>query len=315
MSWTEFMDTKSFGEGIYRPYADFVGDLATQVDNLLGEEPPFARFAKALVTRDFIFVRGTRTAILCISGSAYRHYPYRACPEWKEFFRIPEEQFIAEHAGIDSAAALVQRADLNAYLVGTLNLVSPVSIGFPAIFIAARESAEWKIRQTAVSAAAQLIVAADRIKYEAHLEMLKPKHIFLSHKSPDKSLVREIAATLRSIGLTPWLDEDNMKAGANLERALRHGFHESCAAVFFVTPRFVDDGYLASEIDYALAEKRAKGDRFSIITLLLPGDDGTFGGVPDLLRTYVWKQIQPIEVVRTVVEALPIQCGEPTWRA
>jgi hypothetical protein len=120
---------------------------------------------------------------------------------------------------------------------------------------------------------------------------------------------------LRSIGLTPWLDEDKMKAGAHLERALRQGFHDSCAAVFFVTPRFVDDGYLASEIDYALAEKRTKGDRFSIITLLLPGDDGTFGEVPDLLRTYVWKQIQPIEIVRTVLEALPIQCGEATWRA
>ena len=294
MSWAEFMETKSFGEGIYRPYADFVGDLATQVDNLLGADPPFARFAKALVARDFVFVRGTRTAIFCLSNSTYRHYPYRACPEWKDFFRIPEEQFIAQHAGIDSKAALVQRADLDAYLVGSLNFVAPLSIGFPAIFIAARESAEWQTRQAAVNAAAQLVVAADRLQYEAHLEMLKPKNIFLSHKSPDKSLVREVAATLRSIGLTPWLDEDQMKAGAHLERALRQGFHDSCAAAFFVTPRFVDDGYLASEIDYALAEKRAKGDRFSIITLLLPGDDGTFGEVPDLLRTYVWKQIQPI---------------------
>lgn len=314
MSWVEFMDTKSFGEGIYRPYADFVGELATHLDNLLGDDPQFARFAKAIATRDFIFVRGTRTAILCISGSAYRHYPYRACPEWKDFFRIPEEQFIAEHAGIDSTAAIVYRDDLKAYLVGSLNFDSPVSIGFPAIYIAARDSEEWKIRQAAINTSARLIYSTDRVHYDAHLQMLKPKHIFLSHKSPDKSLVREVAATLRAIGLTPWLDEDKMKAGANLERAIRQGFHDSCAAVFFVTPRFVDDGFLASEIDYALAEKRARGDKFSIITLLLPGDDAAFGEVPDLLRSYVWKQIQPIEVVRTVVDALPIQCGDPTWR-
>lgn len=314
MSWVEFMDTKSFGEGIYRPYADFMGDLAVQVDNLLGGDPTFARFTKPLVSRDFVFVRGAQTAILCLSSSAYRHYPYRACPEWKDFFRLPEEQFIAEHPDIDSKAAPIQRADLASYLTGPLNFVTPLSIGFPAIFIANRESTEWQTRQAALRTAAQFVVAADRLQYDAHLEMQKPKDIFLSHKSPDKTLVREIAATLRSIGLTPWLDEDKMKAGAKLERALRQGFHDSCAAVFFVTPKFIDDGYLASEIDYALAEKRAKGDRFSIITLLLPGDDGTFGEVPDLLRTYVWKQIQPIEVVRTILEALPIQSGEATWR-
>jgi hypothetical protein len=205
MSWAEFMETKSFGEGIYRPYADFVGDLATQVDNLLGADPPFARFAKPLVTRDFVFVRGTRTAILCLSNSAYRHYPYRACPEWKDFFRIPEEQFIAQHAGIDSNAALVQRTDLDAYLVGSLNFVTPLSIGFPAIFIAARESAEWQTRQAAVNAAAQLVVAADRLHYEAHLEMLKPKNIFLSHKSPDKSLVREVRQHCDPSGSHPGL--------------------------------------------------------------------------------------------------------------
>jgi hypothetical protein len=315
MSWADFMDTKSFGDGIYRPYADFMGDLETQVDNLLGADPLFARFTKPLTGRDFVFVRGTRTAILCLSSDAHRHYPFRTCPEWKDFFRIPEEEFIAHHHGIDSTAAVVQRVDLASYLTGSLNFITPLSIGFPAIFIANRESAESQTRQVAVNVAAQLVVAADRVLYEAHLEMQKPKDIFLSHKSPDKTLVREVASTLRSVGLAPWLDEDRMKAGANLERALRQGFHDSCAAVFFVTPRFVDDGYLASEIDYALAEKRAKGDRFSIITLLIPGDDGTFGEVPNLLRTYVWKQIQPVEVVRTVVEALPIQCGTPTWRA
>lgn len=315
MSWAEFMETKCFGEGIYRPYADFVGDLATQIDNLLGADPRLARYVRPLVDRDFVFIRGTRTAVFCLSNDRHRHLPFRSCPEWKDFFRFPEEQFIADHRGIDSATAEIKRQDIATYLAGTLNFVAPLVIGFPAVFIAARESAEWKTRQTAVSGAAELVVAHDRAEYEVYLEMQKPKDVFLSHKSPDKTLVREVASTLRSVGLSPWLDEDRMKAGANLERALRQGFYDSCAAVFFVTPRFQDDGYLASEIDYAIAEKRTKGNRFSIITLQLPGDDGALGEVPDLLRTYVWKQIQPIEIVRTIAEALPIQCGAPTWRA
>ena len=144
--------------------------------------------------------------------------------------------------------------------------------------------------------------------------MEKPKDIFLSHKSIDKGLVRETARTLSAIGFHPWLDEDKMKVGANLERAIRDGFTTSCAAVFFVTPHFVDDGYLATEIDYALAEKRSKGDRFAIITLLLRGTDGTFGTVPQMIRQYVWKEVEPTEVTRIIVDSLPIRMERVVWR-
>ncbi|MGA9665347.1 MAG: toll/interleukin-1 receptor domain-containing protein [Gallionella sp.] len=146
------------------------------------------------------------------------------------------------------------------------------------------------------------------------MEMDKPKEIFLSHKSTDKTLVREIAKTLSMIGYAPWLDEDKMKAGANLERALREGFSNSCAAVFFVTPNFIDEGYLSSEIDYALAEKRSKGDRFAIITLLLSGPDGSVGTVPKMIQQYVWKQVEPIEITRTILESLPIRMDRVVWR-
>ena len=54
-----------------------------------------------------------------------------------------------------------------------------------------------------------------------------------------------------------------------LDRALRQCFRESSAAVFFVTPNYVDEKYLATEIDYAIAEKQEKGERFAIITLAL----------------------------------------------
>jgi hypothetical protein len=314
MSWSEFLDTKHFGKGIFLPYAEHLGDLATQVDNLLGDDPPFARFTPNLLNRDFFFIRGTRIALLCLSSSAHRHYPLRESPEWQEFFQIPEEQFIAEHSGVETNATVIHLADLDNYLTNSANFITPICISFPAIYSVKRDSEEWKIRYASVNQAAQLLTDFDRTKYEEHIELQKPKNIFLSHKSPDKTLVREVALALKSVGLTPWLDEDRMKAGANLERAILQGFQDSCAAVFFVTPRFVDDGYLASEIDYALAQKRAKGDKFSIITLLIPGDDGAFGEVPALLRTYVWKYVQPIEIVRTIAEALPIQCGAPMWR-
>jgi TIR domain len=53
---------------------------------------------------------------------------------------------------------------------------------------------------------------------------LAPMKIFLSHKGFDKPLVREFATTLSLLGFDPWLDEDAMPAGTNLERGILKGF-------------------------------------------------------------------------------------------
>ena len=113
-------------------------------------------------------------------------------------------------------------------------------------------------------------LAAALRKHE-HAMGLIPVKIFLSHKGVDKELVRDFEKTMRLLGFDPWLDEDAMSAGATLERALLKGFADSCAVVFFVTKNYVDENYLATEVNYAVAEKRKKGDRFSIITLALDG--------------------------------------------
>ncbi|PAY12050.1 toll/interleukin-1 receptor domain-containing protein [Bacillus sp. 7705b] len=116
-----------------------------------------------------------------------------------------------------------------------------------------------------------------------------PQKIFLSHKGIDKPAVREYHYLLKELGFEPWLDEDAMAAGEALHRALLKGMEDSCAAVFFVTPNYVDDGDLEQEIDYAITEKMKKRERFSIITLSLPDKKGKRGQVPSMLQRYVWK--------------------------
>lgn len=141
-----------------------------------------------------------------------------------------------------------------------------------------------------------------------------PMRIFLSHKGADKPLVREFKTTLEMLGFSPWLDEDAMSAGAELERSILHGFSDSCAAIFFVTPNYKDENYLAAEVDYAIQEKRKKGDKFSIITLVFDHGDQK-GNVPELLHRYVWKQpASHLEALREVLKALPIQTGDVSWK-
>lgn len=138
--------------------------------------------------------------------------------------------------------------------------------------------------------------------------------IFLSHKGINKDIVRNYKGTLESLGFDPWLDEDAMPAGSNLDRAILQGFKDSCAVVFFITSEFKDERYLATEVDYAIAQKREKGSKFSIITLVLAGKGG-MTNVPELLRSYVWKEpTSELEALREIIKALPIQLGEPSFR-
>jgi hypothetical protein len=135
--------------------------------------------------------------------------------------------------------------------------------------------------------------------------------IFLSHKSVDKPLVLRYYGALKVLGFDPWLDEPNMPAGSNLEREMFRGFQESCAAVFFLTENFTDEKYLATEIDYAVAEKRKKGKKFAIIALRYPNASS----VPDLLTPYIYRTVNnDLEGFHAVTNALPIELGPMRWK-
>jgi hypothetical protein len=142
---------------------------------------------------------------------------------------------------------------------------------------------------------------------------LSPKRIFLSHKGADKPFVRSVKETLQLLGFDPWLDDDAMAVGTSLERGISSGFENSCAAVFFITPNFKDEAYLATEVEYAIREKR-KDEAFAIISLVFRAD-GHKGTVPTLLQGYVWKDVKSeLQALREIIRALPIAVGQTHWR-
>lgn len=143
---------------------------------------------------------------------------------------------------------------------------------------------------------------------------VSPSRVFLSHKGANKPLVRDFDATLKQLGFDTWLDEDAMTAGTNLNRGILQGIEDSCAVVFFITPQFVDESYLATEIDYAVEQKRKKGDRFAIITLAFE-ENGKVGVVPPLLTPFVYKTpASQLSALREIVRALPLALGNVHWR-
>ncbi len=151
--------------------------------------------------------------------------------------------------------------------------------------------------------------------YREEFVVDRNRKIFLSHKTCDKPVIRKYFEVLKTLGFDPWLDEKDMVAGTLLQRGILDGFEQSCAAVFFITPSYLDESFLAIEVDYAIEEKRKKGDRFSIITMVFSDKKQQKGKVPSLLKRFVWKEPQTqLEALDEIVRALPLVPSEPGWR-
>ena len=146
------------------------------------------------------------------------------------------------------------------------------------------------------------------------LEQIPDKNttrIFLSHKSIDKPRVRKYYDVLKLLGFEPWLDVEDLSAGDKLDRSLLQGFNESCAAIFFITNNFKDEDFLATEVDYAISQKRKKGKKFSLITLRFDPN----ANIPELLEIYVWKDVQDdLQALFEILKALPVELGPVRWK-
>ena len=165
-----------------------------------------------------------------------------------------------------------------------------------------------------VSNAANIVTPEERALQAVPLRRIPSTtetRIFLSHKSIDKPIVMRYYSALKTLGFEPWLDEPDMPAGTNLERGIFDGFEKSCAAVFFITENFKDEKYLASEVDYAIMQKRKKEKKFAIITLRYPNALP----VPGLLTPYIFKDVEnDLDGFHQLVRALPIELGQTRWK-
>lgn len=149
-------------------------------------------------------------------------------------------------------------------------------------------------------------------KHELIMGIAKNK-IFLSHKDTDNNLVNNFAKTLKLLGFNVWNDED-LPAGVTLNREILKGFNDSCAAIFFITENFKDEKTIADEVDYAINEKKNRGDKFSIITLVMYKKENE-KNVPDLLKKYIYKKPKnDLEALRFILNALPLKLGEINWK-
>jgi hypothetical protein len=109
---------------------------------------------------------------------------------------------------------------------------------------------------------------------------------FLSHKSDNKDLVREVALHLGRRGIRPWLDEQELPPGVDLRARLRTAVASQHLCVVFLSAAAIDSSWVRDELDIAIELEEA-GRTESIVPVFLAGYTELVRSHPRLRRLWM----------------------------
>lgn len=290
-------DHLSMAEGCYLPYADLLGHVQARLHELVYKQPELKNYVPDLLDVDLFFTWDGDRFILLISPVKRAHLPARGI-ETKHFPKLREE-------GQDILGALEGFVDISE-VRSTREMFAAIQLteGFAAagIFPAGKYDEESKAqKQAAGQAVAELIIGwAKKRRYT-----MENSKIFLSHKGANKPLVDKVDQALRLLGLKTWFDRDDLAAGDPLVRGVDNAFSKCSAAVFFLSGQFADAGVIQREIDRAIHEQAMRSDGFRVIPIVLAQHGGSDERVPAPLQTLVWKTVEDVDILPTILKALP----------
>ena len=101
----------------------------------------------------------------------------------------------------------------------------------------------------------------------------KKPSVFLCHASEDKPIVRDLYLRLQKDGVSPWLDEENLLAGANWEREIANAVRTSDAVLVCLSNYSITKaGFVQKEIKFALdrVDEQPEGKIYLIPVRLEP---------------------------------------------
>jgi hypothetical protein len=86
--------------------------------------------------------------------------------------------------------------------------------------------------------------------------MTAPPGVFLSHSHRDKLVARRLARELRPYGLPVWIDEAELRLGAELDATLRAQIEESDVVVVVASVASAESTWVALELQHARAHRK-----------------------------------------------------------
>jgi len=217
----------------------------------------------------------------------------------------------AEPSGAIARQLLLQPAELN--VVGDHNVatVTKQSAGDYAIQIGQLNLtlSPEQLRSLPVSANTASPLSA------ASMGLPRQLRVFLCHASGDKPAVRDLYRRLRSDGIAPWLDEEDLLPGQDWQLEIPKAVRSSDAVIICLSRRAITKaGYVQKEIRYALdvADEQPESTIF-LIPLRLEECE-----TPDRLRRWQWVDLfretgyeRLLRALRARAESLGLR--RPAW--
>lgn len=294
----QFLYTDHFqvSEKLFLPHADIYGMIYNRLLMVVAGRPELKPYVPDLTKVDSFLLRDGEIFVFCVSPDCKANLPTwgldtQSLPKLRE---AGTPIFLPPNNCIDVSSY---------YYVSTVFKAFGFSPGFA---IAGRFPIEYdkallEERSKRADEAVALIVAWAEQRRAA----VENSRIFLSHKGVNKPLVEKVDRALRLLNLKTWFDRDDLSAGDPLLRGVDSAFAGCSAAVFFVSAEYVDAGVIAKEIDRALHEAAIRPEGFRIIPLVLAQHGGSDDRVPAPLRTLVWKTVDDVDLLPTILRALP----------
>jgi hypothetical protein len=264
---------------------------------MLSQHPKLKTYVPNLLEVDLFVSWDEDRFLLFVSPERRAHLPARGI----ETKSLPMQR----ESGQDIFGNLVGFVDISGFELAKQNFSQlGFAPGFAAMgtYPAGSYTAEAKTEKAvAANAVATLILNWGK----ARLHQMENSKIFLSHKGVNKPLVEKIDQALRMLNLKTWFDRDDLAAGDTLVRGVDNAFSSCSAAVFFISGDYVDAGVIQNEIDRAIHEAAMRNESFRIIPLVLAQHGGNDAHVPVPLQTLVWKTVDDVDIVPSVLRALP----------
>lgn len=288
----------SIAEGCYLPQAELLGHVQARLHELVFQHPELKQYVPDLLAVDLFLSWDEDRFLLLVSPVRRAHLPARGM----ETKHLPAQRQsgrdiflgVSEFIDISTSESVKQSFARLGFTPGFAALGS-----YPAH----THTEEAKIAKVA---AGHAIATLLQNWATAMRKMAETTRIFLSHKGINKPLVEEIDRALRLLSLKTWFDRDDLNAGDTLVRGVDQAFATCSAAVFFISKEYVDAGVIRNEIDRALHEAVMRAESFRIIPLVLRQHGGSDDCVPQSLQTLVWKTVDDVQIVPTILKSLPV---------
>lgn len=287
----------SIGEGCYLPRADLLGHIQARLHELVFQHPNLKPYVPDLLAVDLFLSWDDDHFLLLVSPDRRAHLPARGM----ETKHLPSQRESGRDIFLD-VTGFVDVSTSESVRQSFAQLGFTPGFAVLGSFPAGAYTDEAKL---AKAAAGNAIAVLLQNWATVRRKMAETSRIFLSHKGINKPLVEEIDRALRLLNLRTWFDRDDLNAGDTLVRGVDQAFAGCSAAVFFISKEYVDAGVIRKEIDRALHEATIRGESFRIIPLVLRQHGGSDAHVPAPLQTLVWKTVDDVQIVPTILKALP----------